>query len=160
MEKNTFLNALKTRMDSTIKTLDHDLQGLRTGRASINILDPIRVEIYGSRMSIDQLGTATTPDAKTVQIQVWDKANVKTIEKAIVESGIGLSPSSDGQVIRLSIPTLSQERRQELSKLCGKYGENSKIAIRNIRRDGMDELKKAEKDSKISKDEHLSLIHI
>ena len=157
MNKSTFLNDLKARMDGAIKNLEYELQGLRTGRASVNLLDPIRIEIYGSRMRIDQVATISTPDPKSILVQVWDKSNVKTVEKAIVDSSLGLNPSCEGQMIRLNLPPLTQERRKELAKLCSKYGENAKVALRNIRRDGMDDLKKLEKDSQISKDEHHSI---
>lgn len=145
---------LTEKMTKAIAVLEKDLSGLRTGRASVNLLDPVVVEVYGSKMPISQLGTVSTPDAKTISVQVWDKAMVKTIEKAIADANLGLNPSSDGQLIRMTLPVLSEDRRKELVKLAHKYGENSKVALRNIRRDGMDNLKKLEKDGGISKDEH------
>ena len=147
-------NLLTDKMNKAIAVLNKELSGLRTGRASANLLDPVVVEVYGSKMPLSQVGTITTPDAKTIAVQVWDKAMVKTVEKAIADANLGLNPSSDGQLIRMSLPILSEERRKELVKLAHKYGENTKIALRNIRRDGMDVLKKMEKDKQISKDEH------
>jgi ribosome recycling factor len=145
---------LSEKMDKALVVLDKDLSGLRTGRASTNLLDPVVVEVYGSRMPISQVGTLSTPDAKTITVQVWDKAMVKTVEKAIADANLGLNPSSDGQLIRMALPILSEERRKELVKIAHKYAENTKVALRNIRRDGMDTLKKMEKDNEISKDEH------
>ena len=145
---------LTEKMDKAIAVLDKELKGLRTGRASVNLLDPVVIEAYGSKMPISQVGTISTPDAKTISVQVWDKSMVKTVEKAIADANLGLNPSSDGQLIRMSLPIISQERRKELVKLAHKYGENTKVAMRNIRRDGMDILKKMEKDHNLSKDDH------
>jgi ribosome recycling factor len=145
---------LTEKMEKALAVLDKELKGLRTGRASVNLLDPVVVEAYGSKMPISQVGTVSTPDAKTISVQVWDKAMVKTVEKAIADANLGLNPSSDGQLIRMSLPVISQERRKELVKLAHKYGENTKVALRNVRRDGMDALKKMEKDQNLSKDEH------
>jgi ribosome recycling factor len=144
---------LTEKMDKTLAVLDKELRGLRTGRASVNLLDPVVIEAYGSKMPISQVGTVSTPDAKTISVQVWDKSMVKTVEKAIADANLGLNPSSDGQLIRMSLPIISQERRKELVKLAHKYGENTKVAMRNIRRDGMDSLKKMEKDHNLSKDD-------
>ena len=148
---------LTEKMDKAIAILEKELSGLRTGRASVNLLDPVVVEVYGSKMPISQVGTVSTPDAKTITVQVWDKSQVKTVEKAIADANLGLNPSSDGQMIRMSLPVLSMERRKELVKVAHKYGENTKVALRNIRRDGMEQLKKLEKDGNISKDEHHDL---
>lgn len=145
---------LTEKMEKAMAVLDKELKGLRTGRASVNLLDPVVVEAYGSKMPISQVGTVSTPDAKTISVQVWDKAMVKTVEKAIADANLGLNLSSDGQLIRMSLPVISQERRKELVKLAHKYGENTKVALRNIRRDGMDILKKMEKEQNLSKDEH------
>ncbi|MFK7973468.1 MAG: ribosome recycling factor [Rickettsiaceae bacterium] len=147
-------NELITKMDKAMAVLDKELKGLRTNRASVNLLDPVVVEAYGSKMPISQVGTVSTPDAKTISVQVWDKEMIKTVEKAIADANLGLNPSSDGQVIRMNLPFISEERRKELVKIAHKYGENAKIALRNIRREGMDILKRMEKDSHISKDEH------
>jgi ribosome recycling factor len=154
MEKAQLINLLTTKMEGSLRALDHDLKGLRTGRASVNLLDPVMVEAYGSRMPLSQVATVSTPDARIIAVQVWDKGMVKAVEKAITEANLGLNPSSDGQVIRLPLPPLTEDRRKELVKLAHKYGENTKIALRNVRRDGMDELKKMEKDNVINKDEH------
>jgi ribosome recycling factor len=145
---------LTEKMNKALDVLEKEYGGLRTGRASAHLLDPVVVEMYGSKMPLAQVGTISTPDAKTITVQVWDKGMVKTVEKAIADANLGLNPSSDGQLIRMNLPVLSEERRKELVKLAHKYGENTKIALRNIRRDGMDELKKMEKDNAISKDEH------
>lgn len=145
---------LSEKMTKAMDMLDREFSGLRTGRASIHLLDPVVVEVYGSKMPISQVGTVSTPDAKTITVQVWDKAMVKTVEKAIADANLGVNPSSDGQLIRMNLPPLSQERRKELVKIAHKYGENTKIALRNIRRDGMDKIKLMEKNNEISKDEH------
>lgn len=150
-------NDLTDKMNKAIAILEKELSGLRTGRASANLLDPVVVEVYGSKMPIAQVGTVSTPDAKTISVQVWDKALVKTVEKAIADANLGLNPSSDGQLIRMTLPILSEERRKELVKVAHKYGENTKVALRNIRRDGMEHLKKLEKDGEISKDDHHNL---
>ena len=157
MEKAKLMSELKVKMESTMKVLDNELKGLRTGRASINLLDPVMVEAYGDRMPLAQVATISVPDARMISVQVWDKTMVKAVEKAITEANLGLNPSSDGQTVRLPIPPLSEERRKDLVKLAHKYSENTKIAIRNIRRDGMEQLKKFEKDNIIAKDEHHSL---
>jgi ribosome recycling factor len=146
--------SLTEKMDKALAMLDKDISGLRTGRASANLLDPVIVEVYGSKMPLSQIGTISTPDAKTITVQVWDKGMVKTVEKAIADANLGLNPNSDGQLIRINIPALSQERRKELVKLAHKYAENTKVSLRNIRRDGMDVLKKMETAKQISKDEH------
>ena len=147
---------LSDKMTKAMDMLDREFSGLRTGRASTHLLDPVVVEVYGSKMPISQVGTVSTPDAKTITVQVWDKAMVKTVEKAIADANLGVNPSSDGQLIRMNLPPLSEERRKELVKLAHKYGENTKIALRNVRRDGMDKLKQMEKSNNISKDEHHS----
>lgn len=141
------------KKQKTLESLENELNGLRTGRASVKLLDPIRVDVYRDRMPISQIGTIATSDAKTLSIQVWDKAVVKAVEKAIVDANLGLTPNTDGQLIRLNIPPLTEERRKEYVKLAHKYGENSKISIRNIRRDAMDAIRTLLKDSIISEDE-------
>jgi len=157
MEKDELLEDLGNRMENAIKVLDAELKGLRTGRASPNLLDPVIVEAYGSKMPISQLATVTTPDAKTINVQVWDKEMVKVVEKAIADANLGINTATDGQLIRLPIPPLSEERRKDLVKLAHKYAENSKVAVRNVRRDGMEQAKKMEKDGLISEDEHKKL---
>lgn len=144
---------LNTRMLSTINNLKHSLSGLRTGRASASLLEPIRVEIYDNVLPLNQVGTVSVPEARMLSVQVWDKSMVKNVEKAILESGLGLNPMTDGQIIRIPIPNLNEERRKELAKKAYEYSENAKIATRNIRRDGIDEFKKLEKDKKLSEDD-------
>ncbi len=145
---------INDKMNKAILVLEKELSGLRTGRASANLLDPVVVDVYGSKMPISQVGTVSTPDAKTISVQVWDKGMVKTVEKAIADANLGLNPSSDGQLIRMTLPILSEERRKELVKIAHKYGENTKIALRNVRRDSMEHLKKMEKDGQLSKDDY------
>lgn len=153
MVKNDLYKELSERMESSLKILDHELKGLRTSRASVNFLDPVLVEIHGSRTPIAHLATLSTPDARTISVQIWDKDSVKAVEKAIADSNLGINPVVEGQNIRLSLPPLTEERRKELVKLAHKYCENTKIALRNVRRDGNEALKKLEKNGEISKDD-------
>jgi ribosome recycling factor len=153
MEKKELLADLKTRMEGAMNVLDNEMKGLRTGRASVHLLDPVFVEAYGNKMPISQLGTVSAPDARTVTVQVWDATMVKTVEKAIADANLGINTATDGNIIRLPIPALNEERRKELAKLAHKYGENTKIAIRNVRRDGMEIVKKMEKDGHVSEDD-------
>ena len=148
---------LVKRMDGAINSFNGDLIGLRTGRASTNMVDGILVDAYGQKMPIDQVGSISVPEARMISIQVWDKGLVIAVEKAIHESGLGLNPQADGELIRIPIPELNEERREELSKIAGKYAEQSRIAIRNVRRDGMDEIKKIEKDGTVGKDRAVDL---
>ncbi|MBP5352992.1 MAG: ribosome recycling factor [Alphaproteobacteria bacterium] len=141
------------RMDKTIEALKNDFSGLRAGRAHASLLDGILVDAYGSMTPISQVSTISVPDARTLSVSVWDKGLAKNVEKALRESELGLNPMSDGQLIRIPIPPLSEERRKELVKIAGKYAEQGKIAIRNIRRDAMDEVKKMKKDALISEDD-------
>ncbi len=150
---NTLKNDTNARMEKTLEALRSDFGGLRAGRAHASLLDGILVEAYGSMTPISQVGTISVPDARTLSVSVWDKAMAKNVEKALRESDLGLNPMSDGQLIRIPIPPLSEERRKELVKIAGKYAEQGKVAIRNIRRDAMDEVKKMKKDSLISEDE-------
>jgi ribosome recycling factor len=150
---NFDLKELERRMRGAIETLKKEFHGLRTGRASTHLLDPVVVNVYGARMPINQVATVSTPDARTISVQVWDKGQVSAVEKAIREANLGLNPVIDGTLIRLPIPALNAERRQELVKLAHKYTEQGRVAVRNVRRDGMELLKKAEKDG-MSKDEH------
>ena len=145
------------RMDGAISSFNSDLTGLRTGRASTNMVDGIMIDAYGQKMPIDQVGSISVPEARMISIQVWDKGLVIAVEKAIHESGLGLNPQVDGELIRIPIPELNEERREELSKIAGKYAEQSRIAIRNVRRDGMDEIKKIEKDGTVGKDRAIDL---
>ena len=144
---------LTQRMESAIKALNHEFGSLRTGRASTSLLDSIQVEAYGSMLPMNQVGNVTAPEARLLSVSVWDKSMVKAVEKAIRESDMGLNPAVDGQTIRVPIPAPSEERRKEMIKIAHKYAETSKVAVRNVRRDGMDELKKQEKEKKISEDE-------
>ena len=144
---------LQRRMHGAVEALKHDLIGLRTGRASTNLLDPINVEVYGAQMPLNQVATVSAPEPRLLSVQVWDKGNVNSVEKAIRNAGLGINPISDGQMIRLPIPDLTEERRKELAKLVGQYAEKARIAVRNVRRDGMDHLKVDEKKHDISEDE-------
>lgn len=150
----TDINDLKRRMESSVKTLHTEFAGLRTGRASAGMLEPVMVDAYGAMMPLNQVANVTVPEPRMIMVNVWDKAMAKAVEKAIRESGLGLNPAAEGQSIRVPVPELSQERRKELAKVASKYAENTKIAVRNVRRDGMDSLKKEEKDGEISEDEH------
>lgn len=141
------------RMDAAVEALQQEFQGIRTNRASTSLLDPLRVEAFGSFLPIQQLGTVSAPDARMLVVQVWDKTMVKAVEKAIRESDLGLNPSVEGQTIRLPMPPLTEERRQELGKVAARYAEESRIGIRNVRREAMETLKKGEKDGSITEDE-------
>ncbi len=145
---------LDRRMNGAVATLKSELGGLRTGRASAALLDPVKVEAYGNTVPINQVGTISTPEARMITVQVWDKGLSKAVDKAIRDAGLGLNPQMDGQLLRIPLPELNQERRKELSKLAHKYAEAARVAVRNVRRDGMDLLKKLEKDGKIGQDEH------
>ncbi len=148
---------LERRTTGAIEALKHDLGGLRTGRASTTLLDPVTVEVYGSAMPLSQVATVTAPESRMLSVQVWDKSNVTPVDKAIRSAGLGLNPIVDGQTLRLPIPDLTEERRKELAKLASSYAEKAKIAARNVRRDGMETLKAAEKKGKISQDEQKKL---
>ncbi|MBS4773989.1 MAG: ribosome recycling factor [Proteobacteria bacterium] len=150
---STIKSEAATRMDKTIESLRADFGSLRAGRAHISLLDGIMVEAYGSMTPLAQVGTISVPDARTLSVSVWDRGLAKAVEKAIVESDLGLNPASDGQLIRIPIPPLSEERRKELIKVAGKYCEANKVAIRNIRRDALDDVKKLKKDNACSEDD-------
>ena len=147
------MNELKRRMQGAIQVLKQELGGLRTGRASANLLEPIQVEAYGTHMPLNQVATVSVPEPRLISVQVWDKSMVHAVEKAIHASNLGLTPSTDGQVLRLRIPELNEDRRKDLVKVAHKYAEAAKVAVRHVRRDGLDVLKKLEKDHKISEDE-------
>jgi ribosome recycling factor len=151
---NFDLRELERRMRGAIDALKKELAGLRTGRASIHLLDPVVVNVYGARMPINQVATVSTPDARMISVQVWDKGQVSAVEKAIREANLGLNPVTEGTMIRLPIPALNAERRQELVKVAHKYTEHARVAVRNVRRDGMEALKKLDKDGQIGKDDH------
>jgi ribosome recycling factor len=148
------MNDLKRRMAGAITSLKHELSGLRTGRASPGLLEHIQVEAYGSHMPLNQLATVSVPEPRLLHVQVWDRSTIHPIEKAISEANLGLTPSSEGQVLKLRIPELNEERRKEIVKVAHKYTEAARVAVRHVRRDGLDLLKKLEKEHKISEDEH------
>jgi ribosome recycling factor len=147
------INELKRRMQGAIQALKQELGGLRTGRASAGLVDPIQVEAYGSHMPLNQLATVSVPEPRLISVQVWDRSMVHAVEKAIANSHLGLTPSTEGQVLRLRIPELNEERRKELVKVAHKYVEAAKVAVRHVRRDGLDVLKKLLKDHKMSEDD-------
>ncbi|HXV73287.1 MAG TPA: ribosome recycling factor [Sphingomonadales bacterium] len=144
---------LERRMKGAEDTLRHELSGLRTGRASAALLDPVTVEVYGTSMPLNQVASIAVPEPRMISIQVWDKSNVTPVEKAIRASGLGLNPVVEGQLIRLPIPQLTEERRQELIKVAHKYAEQARVAIRNVRRDGLEHLKRMEKDEHLGEDD-------
>ncbi len=147
------LKDLRRRMDGAVSTLKTEFSGLRTGRASASLLEPVVVEAYGSSMPLNQVGTVSVPEPRMVAVQVWDKSMVGAVDKAIRNAGLGVNPVVDGQNVRVPIPELNQERRVELTKIAAKYAEQARVAVRNVRRDGMDKLKKLEKDGEIGQDE-------
>ncbi|MDZ4775251.1 MAG: ribosome recycling factor [Alphaproteobacteria bacterium] len=147
------LDDIKKRMDGALAALKTEYTGLRTGRASIHLLDPIMVDAYGASTPLNQVGAVSAPEPRMLAVQVWDKGVVTAVEKAIRNAGLGVNPIVDGQTIRVPIPPLNEERRRELAKLAGKYAEAARVAIRNVRRDGMEHLKKLEKDGDISQDQ-------
>jgi ribosome recycling factor len=145
---------LKRRMDGALSALKTEFNGLRTGRASAHLLDPIHVEAYGAQTPLNQVAAVTVPEPRMISVQVWDKSMVNAVDKAIRSAGLGVNPMIDGMTVRVPIPPLNEERRTELAKLAGRYAEQARVAIRNIRRDGMEHLKKLEKDGSISQDAH------
>lgn len=153
MMDNATLKSLENRMNKAVSALKEELATLRTGRASTSILEHLMVDAYGSKMPVNQLATLNVPEARLITIQPWDRKVVSAIEKAIRESDLGLNPLSDGIMLRVPLPELTEERRRELVKLVHKYGEQAKIGVRNVRRDGMDQIRKAEKSKEISQDE-------
>jgi len=157
MSDDLNMNDLKRRMEGALENFNKELAGLRTGRASVSLLDPVQVEAYGAKMPLNQVASVSAPEARMLTVQVWDNGQAKAVEKAIREAGLGLNPIAEGAMIRVPIPDLNEERRNELVKVAGKYAEQTRIAIRNIRRDGMDTLKRLEKDSEISQDDRKSM---
>jgi ribosome recycling factor len=145
---------LKKRMNGAVEVLRKEFVGLRTGRASASLLEPIAVPAYGSEMPLNQVATVSVPEPRMLSVQVWDKGLVKAVEKAIRTADLGLNPSVEGNLIRVPIPELSEERREELVKVASRYAEAARVAVRNVRRDGMEQLKKLEKDGDLSKDQH------
>ena len=148
------LAELKRRMQGAIQVLRQELGGLRTGRASASLLDPVQVEAYGSNMPLNQLATVSVPEPRLLTVQVWDRSMVSAVERAIINANLGLNPATEGQVMRIRIPELNEERRKELVKVAHKYAEAARIAVRHVRRDGIDILRRLEKEHKISKDDH------
>ncbi|MGI9481839.1 MAG: ribosome recycling factor [Hyphomicrobiales bacterium] len=158
MSDNTLdLKDIEHRMERAVEVLKEEFGGLRTGRASASLLEPLVVEAYGAKMPMNQVGTISVPESRMITVQVWDNSLVSAVEKAIRESSLGLNPMTEGQLLRVPLPELTQERRAELSKVAGQYAEQARVAIRNIRKHSMDALKKAEKDSDISEDLHRDL---
>jgi ribosome recycling factor len=151
------ISDLKRRMQGAVASLKHELSGLRTGRASAAMLEPVQVEAYGSSMPLNQLATVSVPESRMISVQVWDRSMVHAVEKAIINSNLGLSPATEGQVLRLRIPELNEERRKELVKVAHKYAEAGRVAVRHVRRDGLDSLKKLEKSGDISEDDQTRL---
>lgn len=148
------IDGIQRRMAGALEVLKQEFAGLRTGRASASLLEPITVDAYGGQMPLNQLAHINVPEPRLLTVQVWDKGAVKAVEKAILTSGLGLNPAVDGQLIRVPIPELNEERRQELTRVAGKYAEQARVAVRNVRRDGMDSLRRMEKDGEMSRDEH------
>lgn len=148
------LDDLGRRMNGAFDVLQQEFGGLRTGRASASLLDPVTVDAYGAQMPINQVGTVSVPESRMIAVQVWDKGLVSPVEKAIRNSGLGLNPMPEGQLIRIPIPELNEERRQELKKVAGKYSEQARVAVRNVRRDGMETLKQLERDGEMGKDDY------
>src|SRR6202041_4115953 len=147
------INELKRRMQGATQSLKHELGGLRTGRAAASMLEHVQVEAYGSHMPLNQLATVSVPEPRALNVQVWDRSMVHAVEKAISAANLGLTPSTEGQVLKLRIPELNEERRKEIAKVAHKYAEAARVAVRHVRRDGLDLLKKLEKDHKISEDD-------
>ena len=154
---NELLNELKRRMDGALEALRREFAGLRTGRASAHLLDTVVVKAYGGEMPLNQVGTVSVPEPRMITVQVWDRGVVKAVDKAIREAGLGLNPQTEGQVIRVPIPELNEERRRELTRVAAKYAEQARVSVRNVRRDGIEALRKLEKDGEISQDEHRKL---
>jgi ribosome recycling factor len=159
MSEDPLVVDLRRRMEGTVEVLRKELAGLRTGRASANLLEPVTVDAYGNTMPLSQVGTISVPEPRLIVVQVWDRAVVKSVDKAIREAGLGLNPQTEGQTIRVPIPPPNEERRKELTRVAAKYAEEARVAVRNVRRDGLDPLKKKEKDGNITQDQHRKLQH-
>jgi ribosome recycling factor len=159
MNEDPLVLELRRRMDGAVEVLRKEFAGLRTGRASASLLDPVTVEAYGNSMPLSQVGTISVPEPRLIVVQVWDRGVVKAADKAIREAGLGLNPQAEGQTIRVPIPDLNEERRRELTRVAAKYAEAARVAVRNVRRDGLDGLKKKEKDGTISQDQSRKLHH-
>jgi ribosome recycling factor len=159
MPEDAMLNDLRRRMDGALEVLRKEFGGLRTGRASASLLEPITVDAYGGAMPLNQLATVSVPEPRLITVQVWDRAMAKSVDKAIRESGLGLNPQSEGQVIRVPIPDLNEERRRELTRVTAKYAEQARVSVRNIRRDGIEMLRRREKEAEISQDQQRKSQH-
>jgi ribosome recycling factor len=159
MSEDPLVAELRRRMDGATDVLRKEFSGLRTGRASASLLEPVTVEAYGNTMPLNQVGTVSVPEPRLIVVQVWDRGVVKSVDKAIREAGLGLNPQTEGQVIRVPIPDLNEERRHELTRVAAKYAEAARVSVRNVRRDGLDPLKKKEKDGDITQDQHRKLQH-
>jgi ribosome recycling factor len=157
--EDPIIKDLRRRMDGALEVLRKEFAGLRTGRASASLLEPVHVEVYGSSMALNQVASVSVPEPRLIVVQVWDRNNVKATDKAIREAGLGLNPQTEGQVIRVPIPDLTEERRRELTRVAAKYAEAARVAVRNVRREGMDSLKHKEKDGDITQDQHRKLQH-
>lgn len=157
MADEALLKDIQRRMDGAIEALRKEFGGLRTGRASASLLEPVVVNAYGSNMPLNQLANINVPEPRLITVNVWDRGLVKAVDKAIREAGLGLNPQTEGQTIRVPIPDLNEERRRELTKVAAKYAEAARVAVRNVRRDGIETLRKQEKDGNISQDEHKKL---
>jgi ribosome recycling factor len=159
MLEDSLLTDLRRRMDGAIEVLRKEFGGLRTGRASASLLEPVTVSAYGGTMPINQLANVSVPEPRMITVQVWDRAMVKAVDKAIREAGLGLNPQTEGQVIRVPIPDLNEERRRELTRVSAKYAEQARVSVRNVRRDGIEVLRRREKGAEISQDEQRKLQH-
>src|ERR1700687_2719738 len=159
MAQDELLNDLRRRMDGALDVLHKEFGGLRTGRASASLLEPIMVAAYGGTVPLNQVASVNVPEPRMITVQVWDRGVVKAVDKAIREAGLGLNPQTEGQVIRVPIPELNEDRRRELTRVAAKYAEQARVSVRNVRRDGLDPLKKKEKDGEISQDQHRKLQH-
>jgi len=159
MTEDSLLTDLRRRMDGAIEVLRKEFGGLRTGRASASLLEPVTVSAYGGTLPINQLANVSVPEPRMITVQVWDRAMVKAVDKAIREAGLGLNPQTEGQVIRVPIPDLNEERRRELTRVSAKYAEQARVSVRNVRRDGIEVLRRREKGAEISQDEQRKLQH-
>jgi ribosome recycling factor len=157
MPEDTLLKDLRRRMDGAVEVLRKEFGGLRTGRASASLLEPVTVAAYGGTVPLNQLANISVPEPRMITVQVWDRAMVKAVDKAIREAGLGLNPQTEGQVIRVPIPDLNEERRRELTRVTAKYAEQARVSVRNIRRDGVELLRRREKDAEISQDQQRKL---
>jgi ribosome recycling factor len=155
--EDPIIRDLRRRMDGALDVLKKELGGLRTGRASASLLEPVTVEAYGSHMHLNQLANVSVPEPRLLVVSVWDRSMVKAVEKGIREAGLGLNPQTEGQTIRVPVPELNEERRKELTRVAHKYAEQGRVSVRNVRRDGLEHLKKQEKDGHISQDQHRKL---